>query len=57
MIKLKGWLVSKHYSCLMAFCLLNEDDVDAELSDNLAVDDSLMVSLTRFLRLVGVSQV
>ena len=44
-------------SHLIAFCLLKEEDVEAELSGDLAVDDSRMVLLTCFLKLVGVSQI
>ena len=45
------------YSHLIAFCLLKEEDVEAELSGDFAVDDSRMVLLTCFLKLVGVSQI
>ena len=45
------------YSHLIAFCLLKEEDVEAELSGDLAVDDSRMVLLTCFLKPVGVPQI
>ena len=44
-------------SHLIAFCLLKEEDVEAELNGDLAVDDSTMVLLTCFLKLVGVSHI